>query len=216
MTHLYSLTEIEQALRLPGFDGATAQSKMAPAPRPSQRPRGKTGQSRLGGVLLLLYCRESELSLILTLRRDDLQSHAGQVSFPGGRNEPNESLLQTALRETDEEIGIKASELTVIGELTPLYIFPSDFEVHPFVAWYANGQRPHFQPHAGEVAELIEVPIRHLMEQASRQEEIWSIRGFELKVPFFQVGEHKVWGATAMMLSEFIERLRAISSPTGS
>lgn len=213
MSHPFSVNEIELALRLPGFDGATAQIKMAPAPRPSQRPRGRSGQSRLGGVLLLLYCRESELNLILTLRRDDLQSHAGQVSFPGGRNEPDETLLDTALRETDEEIGIHASELTVLGELTPLYIFPSDFEVHPFVAWYANGERPSFHPHAGEVAELIEVPIRHLMDHSSRQEEMWSIRGFDLRVPFFQVGEHKVWGATAMMLSEFIERLRAVSSP---
>lgn len=215
MSHPYSAAQIIQALRLPGFDGAAAQDIMAPAPRPSQRPRGRSGGARLGGVLLLLYCRESELSLVLTLRKDDLQSHAGQVSFPGGRNEPNESLLDTALREADEEIGINSSEVNVLGELTPLYIFPSDFEVYPFVAWYADGQQPDFRPHAGEVAELIEVPISYLMDPSNRTEEMWSIRGFDLKVPFFQVGKHKVWGATAMMLSEFIERLRALHSANG-
>jgi 8-oxo-dGTP pyrophosphatase MutT (NUDIX family) len=161
-------------------------------------------------VLVLLYCRDSELYVILTRRRDDLQSHAGQVSFPGGRNEAPETLLATALRETHEEVGINPQMLEVLGELTPLYIFPSDYEVHPFVAWYSNGDQPKFAPNLDEVAEIIEVPLRRLLEPATFQEEMWTIRGYELLVPFFCVNGHKIWGATAMMLSEFVERLRSL------
>ncbi len=102
--------------------------------------------------------------------------------------------------------------MTLLGQLTPLYIFPSDFEVHPYVAWYHNGERPSFVANQNEVAELIDTPLRHLLDPANRKEERWTIQGYELAVPFFAIEEHKVWGATAMMLSEFLERLRATSS----
>jgi 8-oxo-dGTP pyrophosphatase MutT (NUDIX family) len=128
-----SINDVVDSLKLPDFDATSAQQKMAPVPRMSRRPADKSGDARLGGVLVLLYCRDSELYVILTRRRDDLQSHAGQVSFPGGRNEAPETLLATALRETHEEVGINPQMLGVLGELTPLYIFPSDYEVHPFV-----------------------------------------------------------------------------------
>jgi hypothetical protein len=98
-----------------------------------------------------------------------------------------------------------------MGNLTPLYILPSDFEVHPFVAWYDSGQRPLFHPAPHEVAEIIEAPLTHLLDPATRREEIWQLRGRDLLVPFFAVGSHKVWGATAMMMSEFLARVRAVN-----
>jgi 8-oxo-dGTP pyrophosphatase MutT (NUDIX family) len=147
--------------------------------------------------------------LVLTRRRDDLQSHAGQVSFPGGRREDGESLQTTALRETFEEVGILPTELALLGRLSSLYIPPSDYEVHPFVAWYKNG-RPLFTPQESEVAEILEVPLSHLLDPATRLEEPWEIRSYQLNVPFYLVSGHKVWGATAMMLSEFLERLRQL------
>jgi 8-oxo-dGTP pyrophosphatase MutT (NUDIX family) len=202
-----TLEDVQQALTLPRFDGLAAQRQMMPMPRRG-RPLAKAGQARLGGVLLLLYYQAGELCLVLTRRRDDLPSHAGQISFPGGRHEPPETLLMTALRETYEEIGVQAAELSVLGELTPLYIPPSDYEVHPFVAWYKNGRQPVFSPHTREVAEILEVPLSHLLDPATRVEETWQLHGYKVVVPFFAVQEHKVWGATAMMLSEFLARLR--------
>jgi 8-oxo-dGTP pyrophosphatase MutT (NUDIX family) len=212
MTLPYQIRDVKKALNLRDFDGVAAHLKMAPVPRLNRRPTGKSGQARLGGVLLLLYCHQGELYLILTRRREDLQSHAGQVSFPGGRQESAETLENTALRETHEEIGVRPEAVTILGQLTPLYIFPSDFEVHPYVAWYNNGKRPVFTPNADEVAEIIEVPVSHLLDPSNRGEEMWNIRGYDLMVPFFEAAGHKVWGATAMMLSEFLDRLRMADS----
>jgi 8-oxo-dGTP pyrophosphatase MutT (NUDIX family) len=216
MSKQITIEDIEAALSLSDFDGRSAHMKMAPVPRLNQRPPDRDGDARLGGVLLLLYCQYNELYLILTRRREDLPSHAGQVSFPGGRKEPSETLLATALRETHEEVGIAPEGLTILGKLTPLYIFPSDYEVHPFVAWYSNGERPAFVASEQEVAQIIEVPVSHLLDPAIRTEELWTIRGYELMVPFFDVENHKVWGATAMMLSEFLERLRALPGMNGA
>lgn len=207
---MFTVQEVRQALALSEFDADKAHEIMMPRPRVLQRPPNLAGRARLGGVLLMLYCLDDELHLLLTRRRDDLPSHAGQVSFPGGRHEPPETLLLTALRETHEEVGVTPEKLEILGEMSPLYIAPSDFEVHPFVAWTHDGIRPQFRPDRGEVAEIIEVPLRVLLDPATRLEEPWELRGHEFTVPYFAVAGHKVWGATAMMLSEFIERLRRL------
>ncbi len=211
MLKQFTITDVKRALALPDFDGLTAQRKMTPVPRGMRRPTAKPGKARLGGVLILLYCNQDELYLVLTRRRDDLNDHAGQVSFPGGKHEDGETLAETAVREAHEEIGIRPENLTILGELTPLYIQPSDFEVHPTVAWYANGERPYFIPSDGEVAEVLEVPLSYLLDPTSRSEEMWTLHGYEVRVPFFNVAGHKVWGATAMMLSELVERLRSVT-----
>jgi 8-oxo-dGTP pyrophosphatase MutT (NUDIX family) len=206
-----TLDIVKQALALEDFDGRSAQLKMAPIIRQNLRPPGSPGQPRIGSVLILLYCLADELHLVLTRRRDDMRSHAGQISFPGGKQEPEESLMTTALRETHEEIGITPNQLTLLGNLTPIYIMPSDFEVHPFVAWYHNGQRPIFHPAPHEVAEIIETPLAHLLDPVARREEMWELRGQEFLIPFFAIGSHQVWGATAMMMSEFLERIRLVN-----
>ncbi len=212
MVNQYTLADIKQALNLSEFDAAAAHQKMSPITRPIRRPDSTPGQVRLGGVLILFYCYQDELYLVLTRRREDLNNHAGQISFPGGKHEMDESLQETAVREAHEEIGINPTALTILGKLTPLYILPSDFEVHPTVAWYANGQRPTFHPSDDEVAEILEVPLRHLLQPENRAEEIWNLHDTDLSVPFFNVDGHKVWGATAMMLSELVERLRSVNS----
>lgn len=208
----YTISDVRRALSLNHFDAFAAQQKMMPTPRPTSRPPQMTGKVRLGGVLLLLYCRDHELHLILTRRRDDLDSHAGQISFPGGRHEDPETLEMTALRETHEEVGVAPTQVEVVGALAPLYIPPSDFEVHPFVAWSLEGQRPSFHADPREVAEILEVPLSHLLDPATRVEEPWDFRGHAIHVPYYAVDHHKVWGATAMMLSEFLERLRALGA----
>ncbi|MDT8305139.1 MAG: CoA pyrophosphatase [Anaerolineae bacterium] len=206
---MISQSTVSQALHLPGFDGVAAQGKMKPLPRATVRSPARPGSPRQGAVLLLLYPCQQETCIVLTRRRDDLQAHAGQISFPGGRRELLETPAQAALREAHEEIGIDPATVQLLGELTPLYIPPSDFEVHPFVGWHE--QPATFCPQPSEVAELLEVPLQILTNAKTRQEEVWNQRGLELQVPYFSIGPHKVWGATAMILSEFVERLCAVS-----
>lgn len=204
----YSPDRIRQALELPDFDIEAAQSKMMPSARGRQRPPELSGQPRQGGVLVLNYLRDGQTYLVLTKRRDDLNSHAGQVSFPGGRREIGESLRATALREAQEEVGVDPGAVKILGELSSLYIPPTDYEVHPFVAWY-DGGRPLFIPQVREVAEILEVPLDYLQDPANQAWETWELRGYEVQVPFFVVQQHKVWGATAIMLSEYLARLAA-------
>lgn len=210
MRQPYTLDEIRQALVLDNFDPWEAHLKMAPLGGAGRRPPENLGQMRVGAVLLLLYLRQEELYLVLTRRRDDLPSHAGQISFPGGRQEETETLLEAALRETAEEIGIPATAVTPLGELTPIYIPPSGFMVHPFVGWYRPARQPIFYPATHEVAEIIEAPLRHLLDPATATQEPWEFHGHEVLVPYFALNGHKIWGATAIMLSEFIERLRQL------
>ena len=128
---------IGRALALPGFDVPAAHRALSPSPRPLTRPPDKSGSPRIGAVLLALYEQNREPHILLIRRREDLRYHPGQISFPGGRQEDGEDLLETALRETFEEVGLQRDALAVLGPLAPVYISPSDFIVHPFVAWHA-------------------------------------------------------------------------------
>jgi len=204
-----TIAHAKQALALPDFDSMAARRRMSPLSRPIRRPPNQPGQARVGGVLILLFCRQREMHLVLTRRRENLNAHAGQISFPGGQREDGEALPNTAVREAHEEIGVSPDAITLIGRIESLYIPPSDFEVHPFVGWYHNGERPSFTPSQSEVAEVLEVPLRHLLNPATRVIERWNLRGAEVDVPFYDVWGHKVWGATAIMLSDFLTRLKA-------
>ncbi|RMH01772.1 MAG: CoA pyrophosphatase [Chloroflexi bacterium] len=204
----YSIEEIEKSLTLPDFDVVAAQLPMVPAPRLRQMV-SPSANTRTGSVLLLLYQHNGMWYVVLTRRRDDLNAHAGQISFPGGRHEDSETLMMTALRETEEEIGVAAEDIVVLGELGKIYIPPSDFEVYPFVGVYRKG-RPSFRPASDEVAEILEVPLAWLLDPAACQVEEWNFGGQLIPIRFFAVGAHKVWGATAIILNEFLERLRAV------
>lgn len=213
MSSRITRADIERALDLPDFDVSAAQSLLSPLTRAITRPAELGGMARVGGIMVLLYPTADQLHLVLTRRRPDLASHPGQISFPGGRNEPPETPQQTALRETEEEIGVSAETVEVLGALTPIYIPPSDFQVYPFVGWIQNGQRPSFIPQLSEVAEIIELPVRAFLNPAARTQAWWDLNGQSMLVPHFLIGGYKVWGATAIMLSEFVERLRAVIAP---
>jgi 8-oxo-dGTP pyrophosphatase MutT (NUDIX family) len=177
---------------------------MAPLPRVFAPPDG--AEPRQAGVLLLLYPNHDTLHLVLTVRTSSLNHHSGQISLPGGGwEERDASLQETALREAQEEIGIPIDELELLGPLTALYIAPSNNVIHPFVAYIP--QRPAFRPNPSEVAELLEVPLHLLTDPATRHKEDWVWRGASLRVPFYALGEHKVWGATAIVLAEFLALL---------
>jgi 8-oxo-dGTP pyrophosphatase MutT (NUDIX family) len=190
--------------RLPGLQ---AQLKMTPHPRPGHMTYEEVGDSCIrAGVLLLLYPWKGRLHLILTKRTERLSHHQAQISLPGGRQDTGESLTQTALREAREELGVAPESVRILGMLTPLYIPPSNYCIYPVVS--AVSERPNFLPSPKEVAETIEVPLGHLLNAKNRVEEIWTIRGIKVNVPFYSFQEHKIWGATAMVLSEFLELLR--------
>lgn len=201
--------------------GLPAQMSMAPDPRPgTERIFDPDLDCRRAGVLVLLYPGKSviersakspdtddgELCLVLTRRTDAVDSHRGQISFPGGSMDPGEEAVAAALREAWEELAVDPARLDVLGTLSPLYIPPSGFCIYPVVAYMS--ERPTFAPSAGEVAEVIEVVLAHLLAPATRQEELWPLRGERVRVPFYAVGHHKVWGATAMVLAELLALVR--------
>lgn len=204
----FTIEDIQEALTNP-LPGVTGQIKMAPAPIGHQLNRWEIPDTcREAGVLLLFYpCntngRRSELYLTLTRRREYPGVHSGQISLPGGRREEGESLQATALRETTEEIGVSPEKIEIIGRLSSLYTPPSNFCIYPFVAF--SPTRPTFQPDPREVAELIEVPLDLLVDPTIRKEETRHFESYgERYIPFFDIYGHKVWGATAMILSEFL------------
>jgi 8-oxo-dGTP pyrophosphatase MutT (NUDIX family) len=195
-----TLDDIRAALRRP-LPGLAAQLKLAPEYRVESLRATPPADARQAGVLILLYQHEGAWRFPLMKRTDDGLVHSGQISLPGGSQEPGESLRETALRETCEEIGAACAEIDVLGQLSTIYIPPSNFLVTPTVG-YAS-ERPDFRCDPREVAELIEVPLSVLFDRDVVQREPWNLRGVTVEVPFYQIGPHKVWGATAMILSEF-------------
>jgi len=161
-------------------------------------------------VLILLYPYAGEWHFPLMRRVEDGLTHSGQISLPGGSQEAGESIRETALREACEEVGAACTEVDVLGQLTTIYIPPSNFLVTPTVGQVEH--RPDFKCDPREVAELIEVPLSTLFDPNVVRREPWMLRGTQVEVPFFQIGLHKVWGATAMILSELKMILEKMTS----
>jgi 8-oxo-dGTP pyrophosphatase MutT (NUDIX family) len=158
------------------------------------------------GVLLLLYPNEKELFTVLMKRPEYLGAHSGQISFPGGKFEPaDETIVNTALRETEEEIGVATSTIQVLGTLTPLYIPVSEFEVNPVVGFIHN--TPRFIADPKEVKYIIEVSLDNLLNPAMKEEKQYTSGEYSGTVPYFNIRGNHVWGATAMILNEFLEMI---------
>lgn len=187
--------------------GLQAQLKMTPRPWLGHLKYDEVDVSCFrAGVLVLLYPWNDSLFLVLTRRTEQVRHHQAQISLPGGRQEPGEDLIQTALRETSEELGIQPDSPRPLGSLTPLYIPPSNTCIHPVVATIP--QRPEFVRSPEEVDEVIEVPLAHFQDPKNLFEEVWTIRGIPVRVPFYLFKGNKIWGATAMVLAELLELLR--------
>ncbi len=162
---------------------------------------------RRGAVLMLLYPVDGEWYLPLTVRTAALRRHSGEVSLPGGRyDEGDGTLEQTALREAWEELGIVPTEVEIIGSLMPVWIPVSNFLILPVVG--VASTVPKFIPASDEVAELVEVSLRMLSLPTTRQMVQRLIRGVACAVPCFAVAGHEVWGATAIILAQLLNRLR--------
>src|SRR5512139_511138 len=195
-----TLDDIRAALQQP-LPGIAAQIKLAPEYRIESLRVAPPADARTAGVLILLYSHNGVWHFPLMKRVDDGLVHSGQISLPGGSQEAGESLQATALREACEEIGAACAEIDVLGQLSTIYIPPSNFLVTPTLGYVT--ERPDFRCDPREVAELIEVPLSTLFDRDVVQREAWNLRDVTVEVPFYQIGPHKVWGATAMILSEF-------------
>lgn len=203
------LTKLESRLQSEK-PGLAAQLRMVPDPRPGDKVYQEVQDSCLrAGVLVLLYPLYDRLCVLLTQRTTRVLHHRSQVSFPGGQQDPGEDLQHTALRETFEEVGVPPHSLHILGKLTPLFIPPSNYCIYPLVA--SAPKRPDFRPCKQEVAGLLEIPLGHLTDSRNLKHEKWELRGKEVLVPFYAFQEHKIWGATAMVLSELLDIVRSLS-----
>ena len=204
-----SLPDLERRLRralagtLPGME---AQMRMAPVPRPGWLPGRSPEASRPAAALLLLFPAAAPAHVLLTVRSSGLPSHAGQVSMPGGAVEDGETIEDAALREASEETGVDPCSVRVLGRLTPLHIPVSGFVLHPVVG--LADERPDFKLADGEVDRILEPSLADLLDPAAVRRFPRLRDGLFQDVPYFAVDGLQVWGATAMVLAEFLELLR--------
>ncbi len=187
---------------LPGLD---AQLRMAPRFRSGPAPDTALDDLRSAAALLLVYPHNSCWYVPLTVRGSGLRHHTGQVSLPGGRIDPGESVEEAALREAQEEVAIEPALVEVLRRLTPLPIAVSGHLLHPVVG--LTLQRPTFRVAEPEVERLIEVPVARLQEpnlvrweQRRRSQPPHDL----MAVPYFDLEDARIWGATAMVLAEFL------------
>lgn len=198
-----NISNLEERLRLP-LPGRNAQLRMAPSYRAGM---DETGARMLAGVTILLYRRNGQLCFPLIERPVYNGAHSGQISFPGGKMDPEDKdLVFTALRECQEEIGIDASNIQVLGCLSPLFIPVSKFEVYPVIGYVSH--EPVFIPQASEVVTILEVPVSRILDENIREQKKVIHNGKEEIIPYFNIQDKFVWGATAMILSEFIQVIK--------
>jgi 8-oxo-dGTP pyrophosphatase MutT (NUDIX family) len=190
---------------LPGLE---FQAKMAPSKRlENYNPNPEF--ARKGGVLLFLYDFDNEPYIALIKRAKDGGAHSGQIAFPGGKHEKHDkSLIETALRETEEEIGININKLEILGTLTNLYIPVSNYNVYPTVG-FCNSE-PNFNINKTEVEKMILLPLREFFNPENLKSGILIVKEQEIQTPFYEINNQIVWGATAMIISEFLEVARKV------
>jgi 8-oxo-dGTP pyrophosphatase MutT (NUDIX family) len=209
LTHFIHL--LEQRLQLP-LPGQAAQLRMSSMKRIREllTPRSMD-DARQSSVLILLYPLADSIGLVLMLRPEYGGVHSGQISLPGGkREETDETLVSTALRESKEEIGVDPRQVQIIGQLTELYIPPSNFLVTPIVGYQAT--RPEFTADPKEVSKIIEIRIDDLLDNGNIQvKNIKLNQGITVTAPVFMINDNTIWGATAMILSEFKQILGELS-----
>jgi len=201
-----AVADIERTLRVrlaETLPGVEAQMRFAPAP---PRAGWKAGHfpedARTAAALLLVFPGDEGPAIPLTVRASGLARHAGQISLPGGAADPGETLAETALREAQEEIGVDPGSVRVLGELTPVHVLVSGFTLHPVVG--VTHTRPAFAAAAGEVEEIIEVSLARLRDASHIRRSTRVREGVAVEYPYFDLFGHQVWGATAMVLGEFI------------
>jgi 8-oxo-dGTP pyrophosphatase MutT (NUDIX family) len=164
-----------------------------------------------GSVLILLYEEAGKIMFPLTKRPDYLGTHGGQISLPGGKAEPGESIVDTALREAEEEIGIAGNSIEIVGTLSEFFVVPSNYMVTPVVGLLKVSQQ--FKPDPKEVVRIIHGSLEELVrDDAIQTKEILAAKMYPMLAPHFEIDAEVVWGATAMILNEFRVVIREIIS----
>ena len=190
--------------------GVRAHRQYAPELAYGRHQGPQSADAREAAVLALFFPRDQIWTLVLTLRPDHLPDHPGQVSFPGGALKAGESAEQAALRELNEELGVATEHVELVGRLSPIYVFNSNFSVQPIVG--VLDESPIFRRDASEVAEVIEVPLAALLKWVP-EKMLWRLRpSVSLTAPAVSWQHQKVWGATLLILGELIELLRENSA----
>lgn len=198
-----TIDQIKHSLKQP-LPGEAAQKRMAPSHRGSLLNGSDYSDPRNSAVLISLFPSNDGLSTLFIKRATYDGIHSGQISFPGGKiEEQDDSLIQTALREAQEEVGINPCDVEVLGILTPLFIPVSNMLVLPVVGLLRN--KPELHLNLQEVEYTIIVPIDHLKNPQNQSVKTIEIRNDKIIAPFFSYKEEAIWGATAMIVSEFIE-----------
>lgn len=206
-SHLINLLEDRLPAPLPGKE---AHLIMSPHPIDNRRFTNEfPANLRRSGVLILFYPHGSDIHLPLIKRPEYPGFHSGQVAFPGGKMEiDDENIIQTALREAGEEIGIDRNQVKVLGQLSDLYIPTSNFLVSPVVGFLEDS--PDLEADQHEVARIILTDLHYLLGPEIRKEKILDLeRGIKLNAPYYEIDGEVVWGATAMILSELIYVLQS-------
>ena len=181
--------------------GSRAQGLMAPSIRPPGLAQYDGSNPRSSGVMILLFPSEQGISTVFIVRTPG-GPHGGQISLPGGKQEKTDAdLRETARRETFEEIGVHPELITEIGQLTPLYVPHSNFIIQPVVGF--TGHYPDFVPDAKEVESVLVTPLHELFNQENHKSMTFHRAGVEILAPYYEIGGHRIWGATAMIISEF-------------
>lgn len=193
---------IRKALKQ-NLPGADSHQKLLPPYRDLDAPEEEKLIAKKSSVLLLLFEEHNELKACLIKRPSHMKFHAGQIALPGGQIENGETALQTALRETEEEVGITAEEIDILGSLSELYVSVSGFLIHPFVGWLKT--IPKFTINKSEVEKTVLFPVSKY-KNTFDQMELNTVTG-KLKVPCIKFENEILWGATAMILAEFYDVL---------
>ena len=199
----FTSENIKNAL-LQTLPGPISHSKMLPFNRVLTASPDEIKKIKHSSVLLLLFIENEELNACFIKRPIHMKHHAGQIALPGGRIEEGETALETALRETWEEIGITRGQIEILGSLSEIYVQVSRFQIHPFVGWL--DKKPEFIINKNEVERMIFFPLKYF-KNTFEEVELESLTG-KLTVPCIRFEGEIIWGATAMILSEFYDMLQ--------
>jgi 8-oxo-dGTP pyrophosphatase MutT (NUDIX family) len=184
--------------------GINSHLKMAPKIMERSFRNLNPNENAKRSAVMVLIINNPDPEIIFTLRSSKLRSHSGQISFPGGRVEQGESMLEAALRETKEEIGLDAAEINVLGAMSRLYVPPSNSLIYPFVGLLND--TPEIVICEDEVEECFSVPISHFENKSNYAVKKEILEGYEVDMPYWEVSKKTIlWGATSMILNELID-----------
>lgn len=202
--------EILRSEILRGLPGTDVQWEMASSDRMIKDfPKTPGNDARIAAVLILLYPHKRSVYTVFMQRHNYDGVHGGQISFPGGKKEESDrDVVQTALREANEETGVNPDKISVLGTLTPLFIPVSNMLVTPVVGWTET--RPAFNHRPEEVVFLFDADTEKLADKSIIRSKPFNIRGELINVKYFDYDQHVIWGATAMILNELLYILKRV------